>query len=395
MVIVVVVVLLGATVALLLTDAVYQRVVDTVATETIGTAERGFDAIRVSREANMRAALAVLLQDAEVREAFDARDREALQAVSWSRFEVLRDEIGMTRMFFYEPDAEGTIFLRTFLGEGALDPASFGQPSQSESLRHARETRTAVSGFELGSTALSVRVVGPMLDEAGGVVGYIGLGERVEDYLGVISQQTENDFALFLDKDHLDRDGWARVRAEQGLEDNWDDWDGLVVADSTVPESLLPAEIGSIALPEEGESRGMVRLGRGTYATGTFPIRDFDGDVVGFVYAMHDVTRLAGSFRTAQIGLVLAFLGVAVTGALVTTYMLERVVFRRIDSMAAEIEGMSLAVAAGEYGSLTAGREYADDEIGRLERFFGAFLLLVATALRVDREQRDRDSAGP
>ncbi len=389
----VIAVLIGSVAALLVTDLAYRNILNTTTAEALESAQRNFEGLRQARVDIMGAALEITPFCTTLREAFIASDRETLQEVSWKRFEALRDTFGISRWYYYEPGPEGTVFLRVYRGAAALDPGAYGDASTSKSLVRARDTGEMSSGFEVGRQALSLRVIAPFADDDGEVIGYIGLGERIHDYLEKISGQTGDDYALFLRKDLLNREAWRSLHENQGTVDDWDDYAEVVLADNTRDDVLIPGIDMDVDHFRETHSLGVVSLGERAYSTGTFPIVDVTGTSVGFVYVMQDVTELTAVFRAAQIGLLLSFLALAVGISVVVTLILERVVFNRIDTMVTDMERMSLAVAAGDWQALRHDNEPPDDEIGRFERFLGSFLALVAAALRARRD--DGADRGP
>jgi len=376
------VIVIGGVIAMAITDVTYRRLLDRLIVESVTVAEHSFEALADERVNDMQSALTQITRDPVLLEDFRRGDREALQAASWPRFEALRDELAISRWYYYEPGSEGRIFLRVYRGDEALSPDAFGDRSESRSLERARTQGELSSGLEVGTRALSLRVVTPWRDAQNKVVGYVGLAQRVEDYLRALSSQTGDEFAMFLDKDTLDRQEWAQLMKSLGQPDNWDDDPDVVLADSTLAdEKLLERLPGS---DQVGTTRtlGITNVGSETYAIGTFPVRDVEGAKVGFVYVARDVTDLTSLFRAAQLGLLLGFIALAVAMTLTVRGFLDRFVFHRLDAMVGDLEDLSLAVAAGDTDGLTRPVASQQDEIGRFEGFFSAFLALVATALR-------------
>jgi methyl-accepting chemotaxis protein len=309
--------------------------------------------------------------------------------VSWPFFESLRDEVNITRWYYYEAGPEGRIFLRVYRGDTALDTGSFGDAPKTGVLERARQTGKTTSGIEVGSSALAVRVVAPLHSAEGTTIGYLALGETVAEYLRVIAEQTGADYAMFLDKDTMDHEQWRALKRQQGETDNWDERSKVVLAASTVKSPALLVQAPDGGTQDGPRSLGVVRDAQHTYAVGTFPILDVSGASVGFVYVVKDVTELAGLFRNVQLGLLLGFMLLAVVMSVVVVIVLQRLVFARLDTMIVDMEHMSLSVAANDWDALAREREPRSDEIGAFERFFTTFIALIADALRSAGEKKE------
>lgn len=374
-------VLVGSAVAMGVADYAYRSILRSATDESLTLADRSFEGLRASRIDAMRGALLTLVRDPRIISAFENGDRKALQQLSWPLFEALRDELGVTRWYYYEPGPEGRLRLRVYRGDTALDPDSFGDAPPNKVLERARRTGKTTSGIEVGISALSVRVVTPLRNAAGETIGYVALGETVDDYLRVIARQTGSDYALFLDKKTMAREQWRALRAQRGESDNWDERTRVLLAASTVKDPALLASAPDGNAQERPRSLGVARDAEHTYAVGAFPVLDVSGEAVGFVYVVKDVTPLANLFRQVQLGLLLGFAALALLMSAVVALVLQRLVFARLDAMIIDMEHMSLAVAARDWSSLSREQEPRNDEIGAFERFFTTFIALIADAL--------------
>ncbi len=383
----------GALVALAITNRIYDQVLDSAISDTLVSAESSFEGLRNARVAVMHALLDATMKSESIQEAFEDQDREELQRISFPLFESYRETFGVTRWYYYDLQDDGCIFLRVYRGGEALDEDAYGDTSGSQALVRARETGEVSSGFEIGRHALSIRVIAPLVADDGQTLGYMGLGERVEDYLSVIADQTGDDYAMFLEKSLIEHEGWTALREQQGLPDNWDEYADVVLAESTLADDSVLEVIDTDALAAERTSLGTIMNGGRSLAVGTFPVLDVTGEAVGYVAVYRDVSELRATLRAAQISLVLTFIGVGLLLAIVLTLVLERVVFRRIAGMTSDLESMSLAVAAGEWDALERTAPSSEDEIGRFEQFFGSFLGLVAAALRSSSRRNDEGDA--
>ncbi len=210
---------------------------------------------------------------------FLARDRERLLAVARPIFEKLRIEDHITHFYFLDPEPDRTCFLRVH------KPEQFGDVVNRDTLRAAIATKQIGYGKELGKTAFALRVVKP-IRSGGEVVGYMELGEEIDHFFVRMKHQTGSDFALLVDKQHVDRAELARVRNV----DRWDERPDVVLIDSTMwnekhidlgmPLARLPA--GGVVLDEWREDPR-------TYVGGAFPVRNAGGHVVGALFVRRRV----------------------------------------------------------------------------------------------------------
>jgi hypothetical protein len=225
----------------------------------------------------LAAALDVLVADPGLVEAFRARDRDRLLALAQPRFERLKAELSVTHWYFIEREPARTCFLRVHA------PATFSDVIRRDTLSQAIATGRMGAGKELGKTAFALRVVKP-IRLGGEVIGYMELGEEIDHFLGRMKEETGDDYAVLVDKAHIDRKELARVRGE----DRWNERKELVLIDATMP-SASRADVGVplAALPRQGRVTGEWAEGGLRYVGGAFPISTAAGHVVGALFVRH------------------------------------------------------------------------------------------------------------
>ena len=208
-----------------------------------------------------------------------ARDREKLFAAAKPIFDRLKAANQITHFYFLDPAPARTCFLRVH------KPEQFGDVVGRDTLTAAIATSTIGYGKELGKTAFALRVVKPMTS-GGKIVGYMELGEEIDHFFDRMKAQTGDDYALLVDKAHVDRKELARVRND----DRWDERPDVVLINSTmwnekqiqvpVPLSKLPAA-GAFVPEWQDEGR--------RYAGGAFPVKNAASHVVGALFVRHQV----------------------------------------------------------------------------------------------------------
>jgi glutathione S-transferase len=253
--------------------------------------------------------------------------------------------------------AEGTAFL----------PADSWQRAQALSWmffeQYSHEPYIAVARFIRGWTPLDSprRSALPGLHERG-----IQALAVMEQHLSHAPWFTGDDYGMLLDKRRLDPAAWAQVAGQPGT---WDQRPGLLAISATADRDLV---FGALGRPEEIPAVATVveRVadGRRTLARGVFPLHGGDGTVVGGVVVLHDITPLlAGADEVGRRVVLLVVLLAAALAALVV-FLLESLVFERIERMSRSLEGLPERLARGEYGPPEVAPR-RDDELGRFEAF--------------------------
>jgi signal transduction histidine kinase len=132
-------------------------------------------------------------------------ERTALLDISKPLFEELKAQHGITHFYFH--DISGKNFLRVHR------PEHFGDQIDRLTLKQARETKQMTNGLELGILGTyTLRVVVPWYDTGNQLIGYIELGEEVDQILRKLKEVTHTDFLVTINKEFLQRDRW-----EQGM----------------------------------------------------------------------------------------------------------------------------------------------------------------------------------
>jgi len=330
--------------------------------------------------------LDVLVQNAALRDAFAARDRDRLQALSLPIHQVLKADHGIGHWNYIEPDTR-RMFLRPHL------PNKYGDVIERQSLLRAMSRLEMSAGKELGKSEFALRVGRPFFAD-GKVIGYIELGEGIGHFLGKMKAQTGNDFAMFVPKRFIDESEWARTRGQ--ARNNWKDFPDVVVVNSTTQDPIVDVAAVAAAAPP-GRVLEETEQGGSFYARGAFPVRDAAGDVVGGLIVRHDISALHAGMQAGLLQALVVVLALVALAAFLVYVLIERLIFRRLRGMMTTMEDLSVRLAGGDYTVGGAVRATSADEIGRFEGFFGEFLSLVANTLQglAERQRRAAGGASP
>jgi len=349
---------------------------EVAAQEAVTDASESFASLETQDIAKLSAINDVLRTREDLAALYVAGDRDALYEASAPLFEDLKTKYGMTHWYFERPEPESTVFLRVHSKD------KFDDPLTRKTYAKAVETKSYGAGKELGKTAFALRVVHPYHDASNKLIGYIEVGEEIDHFFEIMKQQTGDELAMVLLKDKLGEEEWATMREAQGLDNNWDEDETLVLADTTSDQVELDDMLMAVEdLDENGTVFGEEVEEGGTFVRGAFPVVDVTGERVGAVIVEHNIDELAAEMDQAQTNAVLVLTVTGLTLLIVLILLLNSLVFKRLDRMVANMEDASLRLAGGDFTEV----EFAvsgNDEIGKFEKFFANFLNLMRSSMK-------------
>jgi hypothetical protein len=354
------------------------------ADQAVRSAARSFVGLEGREVDKLSTALDALLGEPAFGSFFALRDRERLLETAAPIFKELKTRHRVTHWYFIDAAPARTCFLRVHR------PELHGDVVNRQTLLAAIRTGDTAAGKELGKTAFALRVVRPFVVN-GTTLGYMELGQEIDDFLVRMKAQTGDDFALAIQKKFLDEKAWAETRGER--RNSWGDDPEMVVVDVTrsdAPIAGAGTELGDV--PESGRFLAAVEHGSRRFVRGVVPVLDASGQRVGGLFVLHDVTALRDRAWSEQLRLVLLIGGVAIVVLGLLFVLFEVLVFRRLANMMKTMENVSVRLAGGDYDVGATIDSKSPDEIGRFEKFLGNFLVAIGSTLR-ELEKRQRRGA--
>ncbi|MHB1292099.1 MAG: bifunctional diguanylate cyclase/phosphodiesterase [Sulfuricella sp.] len=275
----------------------------------------------VRRGEKLGATLETILHDEQLQTALRARDRKALLERAAPLFKQLHDHYGITH--FYFEDAARVNVLRVH------QPERHGDTINRHTTLTAEKTGKISIGAELGPIGtFTLRAVAPLYD-SNGRVGYVELGEEIEDVLHDIQAVVGTDHLLAIDKQFLKSKDWESGMRMLGRDTDWDRLPGMAV----VHQSLdLPREQAIRLVSQGNQSNSImdIAVGDKQYRSGTIPVEDVTGRKVGNLAILRDTTQSAHEMYATMRSLSLFFL--ALGGTLIASfYLITHRVERRLD----------------------------------------------------------------
>ncbi len=378
----------GCFVALAVTNALmagyrYREEMHDAADQAVKAAAQSFVSMEKREIDKLSTTLDALAGEPAFASFFALRDRERLLEAAAPIFRELRTRHHVTHWYFIDPAPARTCFLRVHR------PDLHDDVVNRQTLLGAIRTGETAAGKELGQTAFALRVVRPFV--AGEkLLGYMELGQEIDDFVTRMKAETGNEFALVIEKKYLDEKAWASTRGER--RNNWNDDAELVTVDVTSTE--LPIAGASVDLrdvPEGGRYLAPVERGSRRFVRGVLPVLDASGQRVGGLFVLHDVTALREHAASGQLRAVLLIAAIAIGVLGLLFVMFEVLVFRRLARMTKAMEDASVRLAGGDYDVGATIQAATSDEIGRFETFLGNFLSAIGSTLR-ELEKRQRRS---
>jgi diguanylate cyclase (GGDEF)-like protein len=283
------------------------------------------------------AALEVLTRDRILAETFKMGDRNRLFELSRPIYESLETKYGITHLYFHLTD--GTVFLRVH------KRAQYGDKIDRKTFQQARRTGNTSSGLELGKTAFALRIVSPMYLN-GELIGYLELGEEIDHFLGFLKEATGNEFAMVVEKQRVDQQQLSKVLGLHNQQGTWNRMQDFVSISPSVPSIDSMGCMNDRTLHTFSRRSDFDRTERSqtTKICGGFPIKDANGESVGALVTLIDVSqqaRMLTNLRRYSILLVLLLFA----STFVTSILLAR---RYIISPIGEISRAARIFATGD-----------------------------------------------
>jgi len=240
----------------------------------------------------LSAALEILAQNENFQNIYLQKDREALYKAVEPLFQELKQSYGITHFYFILPD--GKCFLRVH------DKAIYGDEITRFTFWKARDTKQVASGLELGKTAFALRVVRPYYHN-NELIGYVELGEEIDNFLEMLKGSSDNEFFLLIKKQYLDKEKYDLVKSREMVRNNWDDFDDYVIVGSTKDSNDF-RELFSKTTTLEHEkdywdSHSFIKDGNNHYAIDSFGFADAGNQDSGMILSMIEISALVGHLQ--------------------------------------------------------------------------------------------------
>lgn len=279
--------------------------VELITKTSIKTARKAFLNLEENTANMLLATIETLMMNDTIAAHFFTRDRQALYQVCRPLFRKLKRQNRITHWYFLNPEPEKTCFLRVH------SPHLYNDLITQDTLDNCIITKSFTVGKELGKTALALRAVHPFYYR-NKLIGYMGLGVQIEDFLEILKEQTGNEYCLLIKKEYLDRKKWVSVTTVKALRNTWDDLKYLLYVYSTWDCIYFDRFIKALEDIEDVFVEGIVleKISRDNshFVRGIFPFYDAAGRKVGGVLSLKEITPMVDAMRSQESKIVLMLL---------------------------------------------------------------------------------------
>jgi signal transduction histidine kinase len=239
--------------------------------------------------------------DRELTRAYRSGDREGLYQAALPIFRNISPRHRITHLYFTGVDSVN--FLRVH------DPQRHGDVIDRFTMREAVRTGQPAMGIELGPLGtLTLRLVTPWRAD-GEIVGYIELGQAIEDILGDLTEALPTEVAIAIRKDLLDREQWRTGMSMLGRDADWDLTKDHILVNMNV-NRIPPAALDRLLQQEGGTTAAAQTLtARDGSATRILltPLIDASGEDIGRIVFFMDVTSFLIAFWKSVVAIIVIF----------------------------------------------------------------------------------------
>ncbi|MDH5599877.1 MAG: EAL domain-containing protein [Gammaproteobacteria bacterium] len=276
-----------------------------------------YQAALKARGHKLGAALESIAINPEFLFAFSQHDRKTLLKLGEPLFKKLKLSHNVTHFYFH--DSQRINLLRIH------------QPTRNNDLINrftmlgAEKTKDFFYGIELGPLGtFTLRAVLPVWNK-GKLLGYIELGEEIDDVIKDIQQVFNVHLIVIIDKQYLHKADWISGMKLLGRKHQWDKLADSVIITQTFKK--LPRKMNSILSRHQDHlaQRNFELEGKGKYFRGSFlPLLDAGNRSIGQIVLLRDITERIKSAQEAVINVIIISIIIGIFLFLFVYYVLDR-----------------------------------------------------------------------
>ncbi|MEI7893244.1 MAG: PAS domain S-box protein [Myxococcales bacterium] len=256
-----------------------QRLADRTHAE-VATVRREFRLDLEGQAAGLIAVAKVIAADATVQQAM--RERRPALLTPWRPvFDTMRHDSHVAHLGFFDERGACLLCIR--------EPRYLDRCTAHET----PPVGTTASGIALGPLGTLIhQVVQPVFD-GGKVVGYVELGQEIEDLLNEQRHSLGLELAVVLPKTHLNREAFDEGMRQLGRDPDWDRLRASVVpfaSQGRLPDAFALWADRAASNPAAEETDQEITFDRQRWRVASTPLRDVTGNVGGHLLIMLDIT---------------------------------------------------------------------------------------------------------
>ena len=192
----------------------------------------------------------------------------------------------------------------------------------------------------LGS--ITLRVVQPIYIQ-GVLIGYVELGQDIENAIKLLHLSLKNDLAVSIQKAYLEQKSWEEVNQVS----RWDDYPNSVISYTSLKP--LPKSFAHIADLHQHDQYHQISENGKEWIVYTKPFRNAGGETIGDLLIIQDISKEKESFRefvgkSSIIGIILLGLIIGVVYILLhytnKSFLAQEEALSRLEKIASHIPGL-------------------------------------------------------
>ncbi|NEP78699.1 MAG: hypothetical protein F6K39_11255 [Okeania sp. SIO3B3] len=153
----------------------------------------------------------------------------------------------------------------------------------------------------------------------GELLGYLELGIEFEDIARRVHDVLDVELIVAVDKAYLNQQRWAARNQKLGRQSDWDEFTDHVIIDQTISD--IPVKVSDAIEHLDSETKGFRINDNGqTHQITSFPFNDINGQELGYVIALKDISADVQQARQSIIQALVLSIGIG-TGLVVGFYL--------------------------------------------------------------------------
>jgi len=246
----------------------------------------------VGQKARMMVAMLQFMKDDHALvSALEAGDRKEMLAQAGPIYQRLHRDNNITHFYFH--DRHRINLLRVH------KPEKYGDTINRLTALGAEKTGKPFSGLELGPLGtFTLRSVMPVFDQ-GRLVGYLELGQEIDDLLQHSGKMFGVDLLMLIDKRYLAQDAWEEGMRMLERPFDWNELSSAVL----VSQSMADVPMDYLEGIGDSQANAGIRIGKNidwhglTYWAGIIPIDDAGARPVATLVLLRDMTPFIANAR--------------------------------------------------------------------------------------------------
>ncbi len=349
----------------------YKHELDIISKNSLSITEKSFADILTNETRKLSLALDFLIDDKIAKEYFIKKDIDNLFDYSKPIFDKIKIKYNITHLYYIMPEHDRTCFLRVHNRDKNKDLIT------RFTYKNAVKTKKTASGLELGKTAFALRVVKPYYDDKQNLIGYMEVGQEIDNFFENIKKKTGDEFIVTVNKKYLDEQKWNTAKKTNSNMSSWNYLKNEVKIASTSKKISL-SKINLYNIPDKSKIIDkQFKINDKVYVLSQIPLIDAGDRKVGAIYSLHDITTQYNRIINSVIKIISIFLLLMVLFGTITIFLIQKYISKPIEKVVISMK----KIANKEIDFII--KEKRKDEIGDLYNSINKITINLRTIISI------------